>query len=59
MAHRYLYYVKNTPVISDMEYDMMEREALQVVDENHPLHSPGSDMESSYSKEIKRIAEGL
>ena len=59
MAHRYLYYIKNSPVISDYEYDILEHAALQVVDEDHPLHFPGSDMESSYSKEIIELANKL
>lgn len=59
MAHRYLYYVKNTPVISDFEYDMLEKVALDVISKDHPLNSSGSDLEESYSDEIKQIANKL
>jgi NAD-dependent DNA ligase len=59
MVHRYLYYVKNNPIISDQEYDQLERKAVETADENHPIHRCGSDMEKSYSDEIKLIANSL
>lgn len=59
MAHRYLYYVKNTPVISDREYDLLELGALEKCSEDSPLRSAGSDMESSYSDEVKKMASDL
>lgn len=59
MAYRYLYYVKNTPIISDMEYDELEKKALKTLDKNSLLRSPGSDMESSYNSEIKALAQRL
>lgn len=52
MAHRYLYYVKVTPVLSDREYDSLE--------EDYPDElPPGSDMESSYTDLQKHLAEKL
>lgn len=56
MVHRYLYYVKSAPIISDYEYDMMEKKALKEVDENHPIHKAGSDIPSHYEKRIRDIA---
>lgn len=51
LTHRYRYYVLNQPVISDYEYDMLEREAKKV-DTEGLLNVPGSDLEESYPKEI-------
>ena len=59
LAYRYLYYVKNISLISDYEYDKLEREALKIVDEDSMLFQPGSDLESSYSEEIKNYAKEL
>lgn len=59
MAHRYLYYVKNQPVISDYEYDMLEKEAIKNVGSDSPIKSPGSDLESSYSNEVKALASAF
>lgn len=59
LAHRYLYYCLQKPVISDQEYDRLEKDALSQVDLHHPLNLPGSEMESSYSDTIKKIAKKL
>lgn len=59
MVHRYLYYVLNSPIISDQEYDRMERDATEFLDDNHPLFKCGSDIDSSYDDEIKEIARTL
>ncbi len=59
LAHRFLYYVLNQPVISDFEYDKLEKQALLVADEDHAIKEPGSDLEDSYSEEIKEIAYTL
>lgn len=59
MVHRYLYYVKSTPIISDYEYDMLEKKALETAVEDHPIHLPGSDMEKHYSDEIIAIAKSI
>lgn len=56
LAYRYLYYVLYTSVISDREYDMLERKALEEVDENSPLHQVGSDNPFDYSDEIRTLA---
>lgn len=59
LAHRYLYYVESSPVISDMEYDRMEREVLKRCSEDSSLHEPGSDLKESYSEEVIRLAKEL
>ena len=59
MVHRYLYYVKSNPIISDYEYDMLERKAVEVAADDHPIHLPGSDMQKHYSEEIVLIAKSL
>lgn len=56
MVHRYLYYVVGTPMISDYDYDMLEKIAVLNAPKNHPIHSTGSDLESSYKKNIIDIA---
>lgn len=59
LVHRYLYYVKCTPVISDFEYDILERQALNKAPMDHDIHEVGSSLDSSYSFEIKEAAEEL
>lgn len=52
LAHRYLYYVLGAPVISDQEYDDLERlygESLGV----------GSDLPSDYPPYIIALARAL
>lgn len=48
LAHRYLYYVKNAPVISDYRYDMLESEALKAISFDSLLNKPGSDNPKDY-----------
>ncbi len=48
MVHRYLYYVRNKPIISDYHYDILENEAKRFENSNHPINLPGSDLEKSY-----------
>lgn len=59
LVHRYLYYVKARPIISDYEYDMLERKAVLTAPKDHPIHSSGSDLEDSYPQNIKDIANGF
>lgn len=59
MAHRYLYYVEMRPIISDRDYDRLEREALEQIGPDHPLRKPGSEMSSSYTEEQKALARRL
>jgi NAD-dependent DNA ligase len=55
-AHRYLYFVLTEPVISDAEYDRLEKSLSS--DERESL-GVGSSLESSYSDEIKALAESI
>lgn len=59
MVHRYRYYVMNSPVISDFEYDKLEQDALIISHPNHPIYNPGSDLKESYSEHIIKIANSL
>jgi NAD-dependent DNA ligase len=54
MAHRYLYYVLSEPVLTDFEYDLVERKAREVCAENSPVQGVGSDLAGDYNK--KHIA---
>ncbi len=56
MVHRYLYYVLGRPVISDADYDLLERRARTCLVETSPVHGVGSDLESSYHQGIKTLA---
>jgi hypothetical protein len=49
----------NSPVITDYEYDMMEKEAKQNLNKHHSLHRPGSDNPEHYPQTIREIAESL
>ncbi len=49
MAHRYLYYVLSTPVLSDSAYDRLEREARAALSDTSPVHGVGSSLPSSYT----------
>ena len=51
MAHRYLYYVRAEPVLPDMVYDQLEREARAVCPPDSPVHGVGSSLPSSYTRE--------
>jgi len=51
MAHRYIYYVLCDNVISDPEYDLLEREARELCHESSPIHGVGSSLASSYTPE--------
>ncbi len=59
LAHRYLYYVKNAPAISDYRYDLLESEALKAISHDSLLNKPGSDRAEDYPKEAIELAEKL
>lgn len=59
LAHRYLYYVLDDPIISDFEYDKLEREARASLPEDSPIQDVGSSLRSSYSEDIIKYAENL
>ena len=56
LAHRYLYYVLMSPVISDIEYDRLEQKACEKLDDESPVHGIGSSLEEDYSSEVIRHA---
>jgi NAD-dependent DNA ligase len=57
LVHRYLYYVLDNPVISDYDYDMLEKAARKLVNESHPINSPGSSLRQSYPDYIIKFVE--
>ncbi len=59
MAHRYLYYVKATPVISDFEYDKLERKAKTIIPSHHFINLVGSDRDCDYPEWVKKMALDL
>jgi len=59
MAHRYLYYVEGTSVVSDEKYDALEKEALVTADKDHPLFQVGSSSAESYHQKIIQGAKVL
>lgn len=59
MAHRYLYYVKAKPVLSDHAYDMLEREAVALAPTRSPVHQIGSSLAADYPDYIVKIAERI
>lgn len=59
LMHRYLYYVLCEPIISDMQYDIMEKKAKETCDAEHLINKPGSSLKSSYSEDIIKQAKEL
>lgn len=59
LAHRYLYYVLGTPVLSDREYDELEKEFLAGCPWESPIAYPGSSLESSYEERVIRLANEI
>lgn len=59
MVHRYLYYVLGEPVLSDHEYDHIERQARAVCPPDSPVHKVGSSLPSSYHIHIKLQGQRL
>ena len=56
MAHRYLYYVKCASVISDYDYDRLERVAMYVTRPSSPVHQVSGDTEDSYTTNQKELS---
>ena len=71
LVHRYLYYVKSAPMISDFTYDMFERKLKKLIEDhphlaieadNHmfcPTRCVGSDNLDDYPRKIEQLAEDL
>ncbi len=53
LYHRYLYYVKCDPILSDYEYDRLEKKYLDKYPESDILKSVSSDREEDYPKHIR------
>jgi len=59
MAHRYLYYVECSPVLSDNEYDKLERLAKCALPPESVVHKPGSDLLRDYLPGHIRCADEM
>lgn len=59
MVHRYLYYVLCSPVLTDAEYDVLQRQADIFCDASSPAVQVGSELASSYTPQQKQIANYL
>ena len=71
LIHRYAYYVRCAPLISDAQYDVFERKLKQLVINNPqlafeadnqaycPTQSVGSDNPEDYPRRIEQLAESL
>lgn len=56
MAYRYLYYVKNKPILSDQAYDELEAEEIEYGEGAKFLQMPGSDRAEDYPDHIRALA---
>ena len=59
LAHRYLYYVVGHPVLRDVDYDAIERGALDIIPADSPLMRPGSSNPTDYPAVVMKMAEAL
>jgi NAD-dependent DNA ligase len=71
LVHRYLYYYRNDPQVSDQQYDAFERELKQLVaqypdiaaqveyDDMCPSRCVGSSNLWDYPRELQMVAESL
>ena len=71
LIHRYLYYVKAAPMVSDFTYDMFERKLKKLVEDNRqlsfaadhhmscPTQCVGSDNLDDYPRRIEQLAEDI
>jgi NAD-dependent DNA ligase len=57
LIHRFNYYCLDDPIISDSEYDALERKALAELPDSKILNSVGSSLRSSYPQEILDMFE--
>jgi len=71
LVHRYLYYVKAESIVSDFNYDMMERKLKALISEHPalahkadhssfcPTENVGSSSADDYPRSIEQLAESL
>ena len=64
LFHRYMYYVLAEPIISDYEYDMLEKDLVQLETEypefkrpDSPTDTIGADMASAYSGTVRTMVD--
>lgn len=64
MAHRYLYYVLADPILKDWDYDKLDKELVDILNEKFtedecrsPVLFPGSDLKESYTADEKELGE--
>lgn len=48
LAHRYLYFILNVPVISDFQFDLLQMEAQAVLPKGSPVYQMASVLSSNY-----------
>lgn len=53
LYHRFLYYVKSAPILSDYQYDKLEKKYLDLFPDSNILNSVGSDRIEDYPEYIK------
>lgn len=56
LAYRFLYYVKGISLLSDTEYDELEKEARSKCPNDKRLDKPGSDCAEEYSDAVRGLA---
>jgi NAD-dependent DNA ligase len=59
LSHRYLYYVKTKPVISDIIYDKLEAAGCDLLADSSKVFDVGSDLEEDYTDEVKCLSMKL
>ena len=52
LIHRYLYYVLGETLVSDFEYDIIERKAREVCPGDSVVQGVGSSLPSSYPSDV-------
>jgi len=59
LAHRYLYYVLQRPVLTDYVYDMLERKIRKRLPETSVVWEVGSERPEDYNEEVRAYAAEL
>jgi len=59
LALRYCYYVENISIISDYDYDVLEKKCQAFAPEDSIIHRPGSSLSCDYPIEVIEIAKSL
>jgi len=56
LVNRYIYYVLDSNILSDYDYDLLEREARALCPIESPVHGIGSSLRTSYPQEVENDA---